>query len=242
MTHRRVAVISGASRGLGLACARLLAERGFELVMLARGEAALHAAAAEIARHTGIDPLAVTVDVRDQAAVRRLGDAVSDRFGRADVLINNAGVLQGPKDFSHPEAASVLTADAAEVIDTLDVNVVGALRLAQVLVPMMRAQRWGRIVNVSSGMGQLAEMGGSWPGYRISKAGLNALTRILAAELAGSGIKVNSVCPGWCRTEMGGASANRSALEGAQSIVWGALIGDDGPSGGFFRDGRSIAW
>jgi NAD(P)-dependent dehydrogenase (short-subunit alcohol dehydrogenase family) len=242
MSHRRVAIVSGASRGLGLASARLLAERGFELVMAARNAAQLAAAADEIRASTGIEPLALPTDVTDAVAVRALADAVEARFGRADVLINNAGVFLGPKDFGRPEGASVLRADPDEVLATLAVNLVGPLRLVQAFVPMMRAQRWGRIVNVSSGMGQLADMGGFWPGYRISKTGLNALTRILAIELKGSGILVNSVCPGWCRTDMGGEGANRSAAEGAQSIVWGALLPDDGPSGGFFRDGQPLDW
>ncbi|HAM23184.1 MAG TPA: short-chain dehydrogenase, partial [Actinobacteria bacterium] len=91
-------------------------------------------------------------------------------------------------------------------------------------------------------LGQLSEMGGCWPGYRMSKAALNALTRLTAKELEGSPIKVNSVCPGWCRTDMGGKDAARSADEGARGIVWAALLPDDGPSGGFFRDGQAIDW
>lgn len=242
MSHRRVAIVSGASRGLGLESARQLAERGFELVMLARGKQVLQAAAAEIGNATGIEPMAVAVDVTDAVAVRALVDAVEQRYGRADVLINNAGVFLGPKDFASPAAGSVLSASPDEVAETLAVNVIGPLHMVQAFVPMMRVQRWGRIVNVSSGMGQLAEMGGAWPGYRISKTALNALTRILSVELQGSGIKVNSVCPGWCRTDMGGDDASRSAVDGAKSIVWAALLDDDGPSGGFFRDGKPLDW
>lgn len=242
MSHRRVAIISGASRGLGLETARLLGERGFDLVMLARGVDALIEAADGIARDTGITPLAIAADVTVGADVRALAEQVASRYGRADVLINNAGVLLGPKDFAAPEASSTLHADPEMVAATLGVNVIGPLRMAQAFVPMMRVQRWGRIVNVSSGMGQLSDMGGSWPGYRMSKTALNALTRILAVELHGTGIKINSVCPGWCRTEMGGPDASRSAAEGARSIVWAALIDDDGPSGGFFRDGEALDW
>ena len=106
----------------------------------------------------------------------------------------------------------------------------------------MLEQGWGRIVNVSSGMGQLKDMGGLWPGYRMSKAALNALTRIAADELGPGGIKVNAVCPGWCRTDMGGRSAERSVDQGAEGIVWAALLPDDGPTGGFFRDGKAIDW
>jgi NAD(P)-dependent dehydrogenase (short-subunit alcohol dehydrogenase family) len=242
MSHRRVAIISGASRGLGLETARLLGERGFDLAMVARGVDALQRAAAQIARDTGIEPLAVAADVTDARSVHALAEQVAGRYGRADVLVNNAGVLLGPKDFAAPEAASVLRADPDQAVATFAANVAGPLRMVQAFVPMMRVQRWGRIVNVSSGMGQLSDMGGFWPAYRMSKTALNALTKILAVELHGSGIKVNSVCPGWCRTDMGGPDASRSAAEGAKSIAWAALIDDDGPSGGFFRDGQPLDW
>lgn len=242
MSHPRVAIVSGASRGLGREVVRQLGERGFQLVITARDQERLRESADEIARSTGVEPLAVAADVTDADAVARLRDTVEERFGRADVLINNAGVLLGPRDFAQPEAASVLRADPLEVAATLAVNAIGPLRMIQAFAPLMRRQHWGRIVNVSSGMGQLSEMGGGWPGYRQSKTALNALTRIVAAELQGSGIKVNSVCPGWCRTDMGGDAATRSATDGAASIVWAALLPDDGPSGGFFRDGEAMDW
>jgi NAD(P)-dependent dehydrogenase (short-subunit alcohol dehydrogenase family) len=114
--------------------------------------------------------------------------------------------------------------------------------MCQAFLPLMKKNDYGRVVNVSSGMGQLNDMGGAWPAYRISKTALNALTRIFAAELAGTNVKVNSVCPGWVRTAMGGRSATRSLQEGAAGIVWAATIEDDGPTGGFFRDGERIEW
>ncbi|MCB0406332.1 MAG: SDR family oxidoreductase, partial [Bdellovibrionales bacterium] len=121
-----------------------------------------------------------------------------------------------------------------------ETNTLAPLRLCQALVPLMNAQ--GCIVNVSSGMGSLHDMGGSWPGYRISKAGLNALTRILAAELSTTGIRVNAVCPGWVRTSMGGPKAARSVEEGADTIVWAACLPPDGQTGGFFRDRKAVPW
>jgi NAD(P)-dependent dehydrogenase (short-subunit alcohol dehydrogenase family) len=123
---------------------------------------------------------------------------------------------------------------------SLDTSLLGALRVCQALIPLMRGE--GRVVNVSSGMGQLAEMNGCCPGYRFPKVGLNALTRILADELRDTRIKINSVCPGWVCTDMGGPNATPSVEQGVDTIVWLATLPDDGPSGGFFRERRSIPW
>ena len=125
---------------------------------------------------------------------------------------------------------------------TFSTNVIGPLALTQAAIPIMRRQGYGRIVNLSSGLGQLSDMGGSYAGYRMSKAALNALTRTVAAELGDAPIKINAMCPGWVRTEMGGPDAHRSVEEGAQTAVWLATLGADGPSGGFFRDREPIAW
>ena len=156
-----------------------------------------------------------------------------DRFGRIDVLVNNAGIAL---DGSRSPVSSVLEVSPEVVARTLDANTLGPLRLIQAVVPAMRARGYGRIVNVSSGLGQISGMGGSWPGYRMSKAALNALTRIVAAEVGSANIKVNAVSPGWVRTDMGGKDAPRSVAQGADTIVWLATLPDDGPSGLFFED------
>ena len=135
-----------------------------------------------------------------------------------------------------------LDADLDVVRETLGLNLFGAWRLCEAFVPLMQRNNYGRIVNVSSGMGALNEMRGGSPAYRVSKTALNALTRILASELWGSGILVNSVCPGWVRTDMGGSGASRSVEEGADTLVWAATLADNGPTGGFFRDRRPITW
>jgi NAD(P)-dependent dehydrogenase (short-subunit alcohol dehydrogenase family) len=122
----------------------------------------------------------------------------------------------------------------------LATNLIGPFLLCQALIPLMQGS--GRVVNVSSGMGQLSEMAADFPAYRISKAGLNALTGIFASELEGTGIKVNAACPGWVRTDMGGARATRSVEEGVATTIWLATLPDDGPSGGLFRDRRRIPW
>jgi NAD(P)-dependent dehydrogenase (short-subunit alcohol dehydrogenase family) len=241
MLAQKVAVVTGAARGIGLAVARDLAASGCRVVMVGRGAEAIENAARELC-DSGHEVIPHVADVTDASAVAALAARLRREFGRVDILINNAGVLLEPKDFAAPQGASVFVVDPELVTATYTCNALAPLRLVQALVPLMRENGWGRIVNVSSSMGQLADMGGFWPAYRMSKAALNALTRLTAKELEGSPIKINSVCPGWCRTEMGGHDAVRSAADGAQGIVWAALLPDDGPSGGFFRDGKPIDW
>lgn len=232
-----ISLITGASRGLGLATAQALAGRGHRVLLTARradqGQAAADALAA--AGHAvAFRPL----DVTDADAVTGLAAWVRDQYGRLDVLVNNAGVFLDAAPGT--PAASALVADHAIIRSTFETNTLGPLRLCQALIPLMDGR--GRVVNVSSGLGQLADMNGSCVAYRLSKVGLNAVTRILADELRGTGIKVNSVCPGWVRTAMGGPNALREIDEGISGIVWAATLSDDGPTGGFFRDGLPIPW
>lgn len=241
MLEERIAVVTGAARGLGRTVAHQLAAAGCQVLVVGRNAEAIDAAARDLQAQGG-NVLPHVADVTDASAVAALAARLRREFGRADILVNNAGVLLEPKDQLLPQAASVLVVDPEVVAATLACNSLAPLRLIQAIAPLMKERSWGRIVNVSSGMGQLSEMDGHWPGYRMSKAALNALTRLTAHELTGSGIKVNSVCPGWCRTEMGGPLATRSAEDGAAGIVWAALLPDDGPTGGFFRDGKPIAW
>lgn len=229
-----VAVVSGAARGIGLEITRQLAACGLRVVLgardLERGERARDGLGALAER-----VIAMPLDVTDAASVRALAERVERELGGAQVIVNNAGVaLDGG-----PQGAS---ADLDVVRATLEVNLFGAWALTEALVPQLRAAGWGRIVSLSSGMGQLSDMGMGWPGYRVSKTALNALTRILANELRADGILVNVACPGWVRTDMGGPSASRSVAEGADTPVWLATLPDDGPTGGFFRDRRPIPW
>lgn len=170
----------------------------------------------------------------DADAAQRAASEVKTRYGRLDVLVNNAGV-------HYDTWQSVETADWKIVREAYEVNVFGAWRMAQAFVPIMRKARWGRIVNVSSEAGSLASMGAGTPAYSTTKAALNALTRVLAAEVRDAGILVNAVCPGWTATDMGG-SGGRPVAQGAASTLWAVDLPDDGPSGGFFRDGKSIPW
>ena len=184
------------------------------------------------------------LDVTSEQSVQSFARRLENEFGRADVLVASAGVIVEPYDRAGvpavTAAATVLDGDLEQVRGTIEVNFFGVYRLVRAVVPMMRRHGWGRVVAVTSGMGTFADMGPGWPGYRISKAALNALTRILALELEGTNVLVNAVCPGWVRTELGGPKATRSIAEGVAGIVWAATLPDDGPSGGLFRDGAQI--
>ena len=234
-----LAVITGASRGLGFETCRQLGRKGYRVLLTARDHAK-GKAAADTLRKEELEVDFYPLDVTDAGSVRTLAGHLDREYSRLDVLVNNAGVFLDPMPPEDPSASSVFRADLATVRYSMETNAYGPLRLCQALVPLMRGR--GRVVNVSSGMGQLAEMNGCCPGYRFSKAALNVLTRILADELRDTRIKVNSVCPGWVRTEMGGPGADRSVEEGADTIVWLATLADDGPSGGFFRDRKPIPW
>lgn len=235
----RIAVVTGANRGLGLETCRQLADLGLTVILTSR-DARKGEAAAESLRGSGRDVRHHPLDVTDPHSIQRLARFVESEFGRLDVLVNNAGVFLDPVDSPDPDAASVFRADLDVVRRSMETNVYGPLLLCQALVPLMHGR--GRIVNLSSGMGQLSDMNGRCPGYRFSKTALNALTRILADELRDTRIKVNSLCPGWVRTDMGGPNAERPVEEGADTIVWLATLPDDGPSGGFFRDRKPIPW
>src|SRR5690606_7819516 len=174
------------------------------------------------------------LDVSDADSIERLRDWVADEFGILDVLVNNAAI-------HYDTWQRAVNADLNVVQEAMETNVYGAWRMVQAFLPMLRKSQHGRIVNVSSEAGSLASMGGGTPAYSMSKAALNALTRMLAAELRSSHILVNAVCPGWVATDMGG-SGGRPVHEGAASVVWAATLPDDGPTGGFFRDGKPLRW
>ena len=237
MSQSKVALVTGAYRGLGFETCRQLAESGYTVILTARHHAQGARAAAAL-RDQGSDVRFQPLDVTDEASIESLAAYVRDNFPRLDVLVNNAGIFPDPEPGS--AAASVFEVELDSVRRGFETNTLGPLRLCQVLIPLMQGR--GRVVNVSSGMGQLAEMNGCCPGYRLSKTALNALTRIFADELQQTGVKVNSVCPGWVRTAMGGPEAPRPVAEGAAGIVWAATLPEDGPSGGFFRDGVPIPW
>ena len=222
------ALVTGANRGIGLETCRQLAKGGMHVLLGARDPAKCEAAARALSRE-GHSVETVALDVTDAAGLQ----ALQPRLATVDVLVNNAGI-----DYDTDQTA--LSADLKRVHTNFETNLFGAWVVAQAVAPAMRARGWGRIVNVSSGAGSLSTMGRDPPGYSSSKASLNALTRLLAAELADAGVLVNSVCPGWVATDMGGGG--RPVRDGAAGVVWAATLPDDGPTGGFFRDGRPLVW
>jgi NAD(P)-dependent dehydrogenase (short-subunit alcohol dehydrogenase family) len=231
-----VALVTGANRGIGREVARQLAARGYDVLLGARDAAKAAAAARELAQETGGSVAALTLDVADPSSIAAAAAQVHREPARLDVLVNNAGI---GSDFGVPGAAP----DFDAIQRALETNFYGAYRLTVALLDLLRESPHPRVVNVSSGMGGVAEMGGWSPGYRVSKAALNAMTRILSTELADAGVLVNSACPGFVKTDMGGPmGASKSVQDGASGIVWLATLPDGGPTGGFFRDGRPVAF
>jgi NAD(P)-dependent dehydrogenase (short-subunit alcohol dehydrogenase family) len=226
-----VALVTGANRGLGLEVCRQLAERGYRVIVSARTLEKAQSGARQIQGNVH----AIAIDVTKPESISVAHAEALERFGRVDVLINNAGVLLN-------ENVGLIDVPMSDFHETFETNVLGAIAVSQEFVPGMIARRFGRVVNVSSRAGQLSTMSDYAPAYSISKAALNAFTRQLAAATNGTGILVNSVCPGWVRTAMGGQNAPRSVSQGADTIVWAATLPDNGPTGEFFTDRRRIDW
>lgn len=236
MSADRVAVVTGGNRGIGFETCRQLAKKDITVILTSRDEAKGKAAVEKL-QTEGLDVIAYRLDVTSSDG-DRLAQFIRDRFGRLDILVNNAGVLL---DYDESDG-SVFNLKISTLQTTLETNTFGPLLLCQALVPLMKEHNYGRVVNVSSGAGQLHDMGTGYPSYRISKTALNAVTRIVANELKGTNILVNAVCPGWVKTDMGGENATRTTEQGADTIVWLATLPDDGPTSGFFRDRQPIDW
>ena len=232
--NRPVAVVTGANRGIGREVCRQLVTHGFTVVAGARDDAACERAAATIdADRSESQVVAYPLDVTDPASVRAAAERARRELGRVDALVNNAAI-----DYDTDQRA--VSADLRRVGHALETNLLGAWRVTQAFLPLLRVSRRPRIVNVSSEAGAISEMTGGIPAYAVSKAALNAFTRLLAGELHSDGVLVNAVCPGWTDTDMG--RGGRPVAEGAASVVWAVLLDDDGPTGGFFRDGRPLPW
>ena len=235
LAEGRVALVTGANRGLGFETSRQLLAKGLRVVLAARDEAALERAHRRLADPDRLRAMTVQMDVTSVESITAALQRVTDLVGSVDVLVNNAAVLLAEND-------DVLSISAEAYRRTLETNVLGVIEACRAFVPAMARAGYGRVVNVSSGAGQLATMSSYAPAYSISKTAVNAFTRILADTYRAQGVLVNAVDPGWVRTDMGGPSAPRSPQQGADTIVWLATLPDGGPSGGFFRDRRAIDW
>ena len=230
--EKKVALITGANRGIGLEVARQLGRAGLHVILTARNEEKGRAAAASL-EGEGLSVDFCRLDLDDPPTMEQTRRWVEEGMGRLDVLINNAAV-----SLDRGEATTQVSENTLR--STFDTNVIGTLQVIQALLPLF--QSGGRIINVSSTQGQLSTMEGGQPAYRMGKAALNAMTRILAAELQDEGITVNSVCPGWVRTEMGSPEAPLSVEEGADTLVWLAIHPEPMPTGKFFRERAEQSW
>jgi NAD(P)-dependent dehydrogenase (short-subunit alcohol dehydrogenase family) len=210
---KRIALVTGSTRGIGREVARQLDARGYEVIVAGRRD----------------------LDISDERSVYAMGARVERDFGRLDVLVNNAAILLD-------EGKSIVDVEPRELEETWCVNVLGAFLMTKRFVPLLRKSGHGRVVNVSSGAGQLSSMSGYAPSYSTSKAALNAITILFANALRRDRVLVNCADPGWVRTDMGGPAAPRNVEEGADTLVWLATLPDDGPTGGFFHDRKQIAW
>lgn len=261
--NKKIALVTGANRGIGFEACRQLAKNGFKVILTSRDEKK-GKNASERLKNGGLDIVYHQLDVANEKSVKDVFDHVKKEFGRLDVLVNNAGVLLENTDMkdkkvnnfsfdskNYPELEDFPDLSVFKLSDeiyrkTFEINLFGPLRMCRAFIPLMMKNKYGRVVNMSSGMGQLSgqigEMGGGWPAYRISKTGLNAVTRIFAYETNQYDIKVNSMCPGWVKTDMGGPNAERTTQQAAETIVWLAMLPGNGPTGGFFRDKKRIDW
>ena len=225
---RPVAVVTGANRGIGAAIARQLAEKGLHVVVTARREGLGREASAEL-QQQGLASSFFSLDVTRDESVAALAAHLRGEFGRLDVLVNNAGVALD-------KWVPALDVTMDQFIATYETNVFGVVRVCRALIPIMREGGYGRVVNLSSNLGSLEKIGGRTIAYRTSKTAVNAITRVIAAEMKDGNILVNSMCPGWVKTELGGADAPRTPEEAADTAVWLSTLPQGGPHGGFFQD------
>jgi len=239
--YEKIAIVTGANRGIGLEICKQLLMQGYYVVLTARN---VDKGQTEVENLTSISSNIefFKLDVQQQHDVDSLYEYINEKFSRCDVLVNNAGIFPDPRNDLENSWPSILTADIETIQNGIDCNTYGTLRLCQAFIPLMKKNNYGRVVNLSSGMAQLSDMNGCCPGYRISKTAINVITRIIADELTEENILINSMCPGWVKTDMGGQDATREIPEGADTAIWLSMLPDDGPSGKFFRDRQVIPW
>ncbi|QNL22759.1 SDR family oxidoreductase [Hyphobacterium sp. CCMP332] len=227
----KIALVTGGNRGIGFEVCRQLGQMGFKVIIGAR-KVADGKKAAEILKAENLDVTFQPLDVQDEDQIGFIAAWMEMEFGALDVLVNNAGIGVGNK--------GLVDVDLDEIRKIMEINFYGPIKMSRMFIPLLKKSK-GRIINVSSGMGAISDMGTGYAGYRLSKAGLNVQTMLLANELEPYGVKVNSVCPGWVKTEMGGSSAPRDVIQGADTIAW--LASEENiPNGKFLRDRKVIDW
>jgi NAD(P)-dependent dehydrogenase (short-subunit alcohol dehydrogenase family) len=239
---KRVALVSGANRGLGLAISQGLAEHGIKVILGAR-DSKKGAQACSRLKRRGLDVHFEVLDVANQKSIQNAVKHIQTRFGRLDILVNNAGIMIDGEE-------SVLDVSWHIIHKTLQTNVMGPLRLCKSCIPLMKVGGYGRVVNLASSLGSLTEMADSdstaamvrTPAYRLSKTALNCMTILIAQEVRDDNILVNSACPGWVRTALGGDEAPLTPQQGADTPIWLAMLPDGGPTGGFFREREPVPW
>ncbi|MES2743946.1 MAG: SDR family NAD(P)-dependent oxidoreductase [Proteobacteria bacterium] len=228
----QIAVVTGSLKGLGYETAKGLLSQGYKVVITGRDEERGRVVEKEMKSFGDVSFIAL--DVSNPSSVDEFAAKILKNYESIDVLVNNAGIFPDREDIKSSGELS------QEMIKAYTTNAVGPMLLIQKILPVMQRQKHGRIVNVSSGMGQLSHMGSASPAYRMSKVALNGVTRYFYATVKDSDILINSVCPGWVKTDMGGASAPRTIEQGASGILWAATLPKGGPNGGFFRDGKAL--
>jgi len=230
--EQKIILVTGANRGIGKEIVQQLAALGHTVILTARDSAKGEKALSEI--HPGKGTVHfIALEATQTESIQQAVNKVTQQFGRLDVLINNAGIFN--------DRNNSLTVSADAVKEHLEVNFIGPLRISQAFIPLLEKSQKGRIINFSSQMGRLNGMGGGSAAYRFSKTSINSLTAVMAADLAGTNIKVNSMCPGWVQTDMGGAGAPRSLAQGADTAVWLATAPGI-PTGKFFADREETPW
>jgi NAD(P)-dependent dehydrogenase (short-subunit alcohol dehydrogenase family) len=233
-SSEKIVLITGANRGIGLETARQLGRRGWRVLIGSRDAEAGARVAGEL-RSSGARVEPLTIDVSDSASIRAAAEEFGRRADRLDVLINNAGI--------YPDrGVNILTVPRELLTQTFQTNTFGPVAVTQAFLPYLRPSGAGRVVNVSSGYGQLDGLSPDVPSYCLSKLALNGVTLMLAQALQSDGIAVNSMCPGWVRTDMGGPNASRSVEQGADTAVWLAAEASQNLTGRFFRDRKEIPW
>ncbi|CDZ80729.1 3-oxoacyl-[acyl-carrier-protein] reductase FabG [Candidatus Rubidus massiliensis] len=231
--NRRIALVTGGNRGIGFGICEELAKHGYHVLLGSRQESGRRQVEELVEKGHSVE--FILLDVLNENDITNAFKYVSSKFGRLDVLINNAAIFLDNKEEDHS-----LSWD--KFAKTMECNVYAPFKLIEIFAPLMETNNYGRIVNVSSGLGQLYKATGTAPAYSISKTALNAVTTYFASKYKNKNILINSVCPGWVRTDMGGSNASRTIEEGVTGIIWAATLDNEGPTGGFFRDGTKIYW